>query len=156
MSTHDIDLILENYVRGYKILLVVRKAFYICFLMHWTRGIWLQEKIDQNYNSYFVVIMWGHLIMGEQVKERLGSLTTMAINHHKACTFRISSKNQCSWSLKKFNVQMSLHDKRYRSEEISPALVRSPFIYTREAQIYASFTNVCKLLCFWFMLFVLL
>ena len=86
------------------------------FLMHWTQGIWFQEKIDQNYNSYFVVIMWGHLIMGEQVKERLGSLTTMAINHHKACTFRISSKNQCSWSLKKFNVQMSPHDKRYRSE----------------------------------------
>ena len=56
----------------------------------------IREKIDQNYNSYFVVIMWGHLIMGEQVKERLGSLTTMAINHHKACTFRISSKNQCS------------------------------------------------------------
>ena len=101
MSTHDIDSILENYVRGCKILLVVRKAFYICFLMHWTQGIWLQEKIDQNYNSYFVVIMWGHLIMGEQVKERLGSLTTMAINHHKACTFRISCKNQCSQSLKK-------------------------------------------------------
>ena len=38
--------------------------------------------------------------MGEQVKERLGSLTTMAINHHKACTFRISSKNTAAEVLK--------------------------------------------------------
>ena len=38
------------------------------------------------------------------------------INH------RISSQNWCSWSLKKFNVQMSAHDKRYGSEETSPTV----------------------------------
>ena len=46
----------------------------------------------------------------------------MPRNHHRACSKRISSQNWCSWSLKKFNVQMSAHDKRYRSEEISPLM----------------------------------
>ena len=68
--------------------------------------------------------MAGHLKGGhskQEVLKRPGSSTTMLMNHHQAYTFRICIKNLCKYNLEKIHVQMSTHDKRYRSEEISPA-----------------------------------
>ena len=36
-----------------------------------------EDEIYQNYDLYFFPIMWGYLRAGEQVKEMLGSLTTL-------------------------------------------------------------------------------
>ena len=48
------------------------------------------------------------------------SLTTMLINHIWASIIEICVEKWRTQSLKKIEIQMSRHEKRYRSEEMSP------------------------------------
>ena len=52
------------------------------------------------------------------VREMFVSLTTMLINHIWASIIEICVKKWRTQSLKKIEIQMSRHEKRYRSEEI--------------------------------------
>ena len=54
------------------------------------------------------------------VREMFVSLTTMLINHIWASIIEICVEKWRTQSLKKFEIQMSRHEKRYRSEEMSP------------------------------------
>ena len=84
--------------------------------------------------------MSGHLMGGhtmERVRKRPGSLTTILNNHHWACTSWIYIKIWCSWSLEKIHLQLSAHDQRYRSEEISPLEIQ----YLTNLCYYRHFCN---------------
>ena len=54
------------------------------------------------------------------VREMFVSLTTMLINHIWASIIEICVEKWRTQSLKKIEIQMSRHEKRYRSEEMSP------------------------------------
>ena len=54
------------------------------------------------------------------VREMFVSLTTMLINHIWASIIEICVEKWRTQSLKKFEIQMSRHEKRYRSEAIAP------------------------------------
>ena len=54
------------------------------------------------------------------VREMFVSLTTMLINHIWASIIEICIEKWRTQSLKKIEIQMSRHEKRYRSEEMSP------------------------------------
>ena len=54
-------------------------------------------------------------------REMFVSLTTMLINHIWASIIEICVEKWRTQSLKKFEIQMSRHEKRYRSEEMAPA-----------------------------------
>ena len=54
------------------------------------------------------------------VREMFVSLTTMLINHIWASIIEICVEKWRTQSLKKFEIQMSRHEKRYRSEEMAP------------------------------------
>ena len=54
------------------------------------------------------------------VREMFVSLTTMLINHIWASIIEIWFQKWHTQSLKKIEIQMSRHEKRYRSEEMSP------------------------------------
>ena len=56
------------------------------------------------------------------VREMFVSLTTMLINHIWASIIEIWFQKWHTQSLKKIEIQMSRHEKRYRSEEIAPAV----------------------------------
>ena len=55
------------------------------------------------------------------VREMFVSLTTMLINHIWASIIEICVEKWRTQSLKKIEIQMSRHEKRYRSEVIAPA-----------------------------------
>ena len=63
------------------------------------------------------------------VREMFVSLTTMLINHIWASITEICVEKWRTQSLKKNEIQMSRHEKRYRSEEMSP-LVLLPHLST--------------------------
>ena len=54
------------------------------------------------------------------VREMFVSLTAMLINHIWASITEICVEKWRTQSLKKIEIQMSRHEKRYRSEEMSP------------------------------------
>ena len=54
------------------------------------------------------------------VREMFVSLTTMLINHIWASIIEICVEKWRTQSLKKIEIQMSRHEKRYRSEEMAP------------------------------------
>ena len=54
------------------------------------------------------------------VREMFVSLTTMLINHIWASIIEIWFQKWHTQSLKKIEIQMSRHEKRYRSEAIAP------------------------------------
>ena len=54
------------------------------------------------------------------VREMFVSLTAMLINHIWASIIEICVEKWRTQSLKKIEIQMSRHEKRYRSEEMSP------------------------------------
>ena len=54
------------------------------------------------------------------VREMFVSLTTMLINHIWASIIEICVEKWRTQSLKKFEIKMSRHEKRYRSEEMAP------------------------------------
>ena len=54
------------------------------------------------------------------VREMFVSLTTMLINHIWASIIEICVEKWRTQSLKKIEIQMSRHEKRYRSEAIAP------------------------------------
>ena len=54
------------------------------------------------------------------VREMFVSLTTMLINHIWASIIEICVEKWRTQSFEKIEIQMSRHEKRYRSEEISP------------------------------------
>ena len=54
------------------------------------------------------------------VREMFVSLTAMLINHIWASIIEICVEKWRTQSLKKIEIQMSRHEKRYRSEEIAP------------------------------------
>ena len=56
------------------------------------------------------------------VREMFVSLTAMLINHIWASIIEICVEKWRTQSLKKIEIQMSRHEKRYRSEEMSPKL----------------------------------
>ena len=56
------------------------------------------------------------------VREMFVSLTTMLINHIWASIIEICVEKWRTQSLKKIEIQMSRHEKRYRSEEIAPVV----------------------------------
>ena len=56
------------------------------------------------------------------VREMFVSLTTMLINHIWASIIEICVEKWRTQSLKKFEIQMSRHEKRYRSEEMAPGV----------------------------------
>ena len=56
------------------------------------------------------------------VREMFVSLTAMLINHIWASIIEICVEKWRTQSFKKIEIQMSRHEKRYRSEEMSPAL----------------------------------
>ena len=56
------------------------------------------------------------------VREMFVSLTAMLINHILASIIEICVEKWRTQSLKKIEIQMSRHEKRYRSEEIAPAV----------------------------------
>ena len=56
------------------------------------------------------------------VREMFVSLTTMLINHIWASIIEICVEKWRTQSLKKIEIQMSRHEKRYRSEEMSPGV----------------------------------
>ena len=57
------------------------------------------------------------------VREMFVSLTAMLINHIWASIIEICVEKWRTQSLKKIEIQMSRHEKRYRSEEIAPTIV---------------------------------
>ena len=57
------------------------------------------------------------------VREMFVSLTTMLINHDWASIIEIYVEKWRTQSLKKIEIQMSRHEKRYRSEEMPPTYV---------------------------------
>ena len=59
------------------------------------------------------------------VREMFVSLTTMLINHIWASIIEICVEKWRTQSLKKFEIQMSRHEKRYRSEEMAPVRARA-------------------------------
>ena len=54
------------------------------------------------------------------VREMFVSLTTMLINHIWASIIEICVEKWRTQSFKRIEIQMSTHQKRYRSEEIAP------------------------------------
>ena len=56
------------------------------------------------------------------VREMFVSLTTMLINHIWASIIEIWFQKWHTQSLKKIEIQMSRHEKRYRSEEMAPTV----------------------------------
>ena len=54
------------------------------------------------------------------VREMFVSLTTMLINHIWASIIEMWFQKWHTQSLKKIEIQMSRHEKRYRSEAIAP------------------------------------
>ena len=58
------------------------------------------------------------------VREMFVSLTAMLINHIWASIIEICVEKWRTQSLKKIEIQMSRHEKRYRSEEMSPQVVK--------------------------------
>ena len=56
------------------------------------------------------------------VREMFVSLTAMLINHIWASIIEIWFQKWHTQSLKKIEIQMSRHEKRYRSEEIAPVV----------------------------------
>ena len=54
------------------------------------------------------------------VREMFVSLTAMLINHTWASIIEICVEKWRTQSLKKIEIQMSRHEKRYRSEAIAP------------------------------------
>ena len=54
------------------------------------------------------------------VREMFVSLTTMLINHIWASIIEICVEKWRTQSFKKFEIQMSRHETRYRSEEMAP------------------------------------
>ena len=54
------------------------------------------------------------------VREMFVSLTAMLINHIWASITEICVEKWRTQSFKKIEIQMSRHEKRYRSEEVSP------------------------------------
>ena len=54
------------------------------------------------------------------VREMFVSLTTMLINHIWASIIEICVEKWRDQSFKKIEIQMSRHEKRYRSEEMAP------------------------------------
>ena len=64
------------------------------------------------------------------VREMFVSLTTMLINHIWASIIEICVEKWRTQSLKKIEIQMSRHEKRYRSEEIAPSVSKAlEYIY---------------------------
>ena len=62
------------------------------------------------------------------VREMFVSLTAMLINHIWASIIEICVEKWRTQRLKKIEIQMSRHEKRYRSEEIAPVVSSySPF-----------------------------
>ena len=59
------------------------------------------------------------------VREMFVSLTAMLINHIWASIIEICVEKWRTQSLKKIEIQMSRHEKRYRSEEMSPWVHRN-------------------------------
>ena len=57
------------------------------------------------------------------VREMFVSLTAMLINHIWASIIEICVEKWRTQSLKKIEIQMSRHEKRYRSEEMSPVSI---------------------------------
>jgi len=57
------------------------------------------------------------------VREMFVSLTAMLINHIWASIIEICVEKWRTQSLKKIEIQMSRHEKRYRSEAIAPAVL---------------------------------
>ena len=57
------------------------------------------------------------------VREMFVSLTTMLINHIWASIIEICVEKWRTQSLKKFEILMSRHEKRYRSEEMAPKII---------------------------------
>ena len=57
------------------------------------------------------------------VREMFVSLTTMLINHIWASIIEICVEKWRTQSLKKIEIQMSRHEKRYRSEAIAPTII---------------------------------
>ena len=56
------------------------------------------------------------------VREMFVSLTAMLINHIWASIIEICVEKWRTQSLKKIEIQMSRHEKRYRSEAIAPVV----------------------------------
>ena len=56
------------------------------------------------------------------VREMFVSLTAMLINHIWASIIEICVEKWRTQSFKKIEIQMSRHEKRYRSEEMSPTV----------------------------------
>ena len=69
------------------------------------------------------------------VREMFVSLTTMLINHIWASIIEICVEKWRTQSLKKIEIQMSRHEKRYRSEEMAPVVSKYwthlPFQFSR-------------------------
>ena len=62
------------------------------------------------------------------VREMFVSLTAMLINHIWASIIEICVEKWRTQSLKKIEIQMSRHEKRYRSEEMSPYMTHKASI----------------------------
>ena len=63
------------------------------------------------------------------VREMFVSLTAMLINHIWASIIEICVEKWRTQSFKKIEIQMSRHEKRYRSEEIAPNVKRNVLLF---------------------------
>ena len=60
------------------------------------------------------------------VREMFVSLTAMLINHIWVSIIEVCVEKWRTQSLKKIEIQMSRHEKRYRSEAIAPTITLQP------------------------------
>ena len=67
------------------------------------------------------------------VREMFVSLTTMLINHIWASIIEICVEKWRTQSLKKIEIQMSRHEKRYRSEAIAPRVSNQVLLTVKNA-----------------------
>ena len=73
------------------------------------------------------------------VREMFVSLTTMLINHIWASIIEIWFQKWHTQSLKKIEIQMSRHEKRYRSEKMAPRAkafkLFAPLLFIRDVYL---------------------
>ena len=70
------------------------------------------------------------------VREMFVSLTAMLINHIWASIIEICVEKWRTQSLKKIEIQMSRHEKRYRSEEMAPVVEFKKYATVKKGNKY--------------------